>query len=405
MVRKTQATETADSPPDRLWRAPPLEEARVHQVTGHGAFGTLGRERAHDRVLKLGSKQHLMSAERLLRSIVSSPEVFAQQYLPARLCAREVQATQIQQRMLPGLRRLPARHAWLCGPPGSGKTATARSVVAGLGNTYRFHQVAINCWEQSSLYLVLSKILDDLRVLHTDVRDTSFKRDRLIRFLKGEPLILILDEIDKPVPQERNAILYTLASMNSVGLICIASNERLYLELEDRVRSRLAPLYVQCGPYSPSELVSILTQRATEGLRAGTWTVGLLEQIAVSSEGDARLSIQTLLDAALVAEERGHQAIAAADVQAVLGTRTHRADVLESLTEDHRILSGIVRERKTILSGALYLEYRARCAATDRRPMALRTFREYANDLVRAGVITTERTTRPGQERLFRPVE
>jgi Cdc6-like AAA superfamily ATPase len=76
--------------------------------------------------------------------------------------------------------------------------------------------------------------------------------------------------------------------------------------------------------------------------------------------------------------------------------------ILASLTEDHRILYRIVRQKSQILSGDLWQEYLQYCAQLKRKPLAPRTFSEYANGLVQAGLITSERARVKGKVRLFR---
>ena len=80
------------------------------------------------------------------------------------------------------------------------------------------------------------------------------------------------------------------------------------------------------------------------------------------------------------------------------------AYILKNLTEDHRILYGIVKRKGQILSGQLWQKYLQRCARLKRKPLASRTFSEYANRLVQGGLITSERARVKGKVRLFKIV-
>ena len=93
----------------------------------------------------------------------------------------------------------------------------------------------MNCWQNNTYYYVLTTLLDDLRVLHTDIRDTSYKLNRLARHLGRKPFLVVLDEIDKPAPPERNRILYNLTSLDNLGLICIGLSQYTLFAAENRV--------------------------------------------------------------------------------------------------------------------------------------------------------------------------
>jgi Cdc6-like AAA superfamily ATPase len=76
--------------------------------------------------------------------------------------------------------------------------------------------------------------------------------------------------------------------------------------------------------------------------------------------------------------------------------------LLNTLTEDHRMLYRIVKQKGRILSGDLWQEYLWRCRKIKRKPLAPRTFSEYASRLVQAGLITSERARVRGKVRLFK---
>jgi len=256
----------------------------------------------------------------------------------------------------------------------------------------------VNCWEYGSLYFVLTRILDTLRVVHTDMRDTAVKRELLARALREEPLIVILDEIDKPAPQERNAILYNLGTLPNTALLCICNSSHVFRLAEERVKSRLAPVVIEFQPYSRDDLAKILHNRALHGMAGGAFQAAQLERIAELSHGDARIGIQTLIRAGLIAEREGQHRIELQHVAQARATATEkrRSDILLGLTEDHRLMYAIVSERGKILSPALYEEYRKRCHTLGRKPIAVRTSNKYQNALESAGLVTRERARTPG---------
>ena len=336
--------------------------------------------------------------------IIRDQELFHEKYLPDSILMRERQVRELTNCLAPALRKSSPFHVWLYGPAGAGKTATARYVLQQLKREHRLLGVYVNCWEQSSLYFVLSKILDDLRIVHTDVRDTSFKRERLLRSLRGEPLIVILDEIDKPAPHERNAILYNLSRLDKSGLISICNSRYFYFMAEDRVKSRIAPVQIEFPPYSLSEVAGILKSRAELGMVEGSWDSSHVRRIAELSAGDARAAIQAFLRAGLMAEQERCDKIQPGHIRRAWtrAMNNRKSYMLHGLTEDHRVIYDIVAGKGQVLSGKLFVEYRAQCQAIGRIPIAIRTFSNYVSALVSAKLITVERARVPGKVRLLK---
>ena len=65
------------------------------------------------------------------------------------------------------------------------------------------------------------------------------------------------------------------------------------------------------------------------------------------------------------------------------------------------MLYEIVKKEGPIQSGDLWHSYLRRCSQIKRKPLASRTFSEYANRLVQAGLISSERARVKGKVRLF----
>ena len=108
---------------------------------------------------------------------------------------------------------------------------------------------------------------------------------------------------------------------------------------------------------------------------------------ARQSGGDARLAIRNLHGAAELAEADGCAGIGAADLaeQCRALAEARHMHILRALTQDHRILYEIVADRKEIGSSDLWSEYLEHCGLINRRPIAMRTFSNYANRLAQMG--------------------
>lgn len=296
---------------------------------------------------------------------------------------------------------------WLHGPPGAGKTTAAIHVLKELKEKANINGILINCWEKNSFYDILDDIILQLRILRAEEHRTSLKLEKLRKHLSGSSFVVVLDEIDRLKASERSTVLYNLDSLGSVGLVCISNSQQAMFELEQRVRSRLNACSVHFPAYAAEDIAGILADRAQLALAERLCSEQTLRQIAQIACGDARVAIRTLQAAAQLAENEKLDAICVDSLKKQLGNarQAKRDYLLESLTEDHRVLYRIIKQQGQILSGNLWQEYLQHCERAKRKPLASRTFSDYVNSLAQTGLITSERARVKGKVRLFRMVD
>jgi orc1/cdc6 family replication initiation protein len=339
-------------------------------------------------------------------SLIIDHDVLRESYIPEKLKARQAQKEQILCCLSPVTRRHKPIHVWLHGKPGSGKTTTALHALRHLEERAPVKTVVVNCWEKQTFYEILNAMVTEFRILRAEENRTSFKLDKLCRHLKDMPLVVLLDEIDQIRRSELSTVLYNLDSILNAGLICISDSTQPLADLEERVRSRLNPHTVLFPAYSRSELMEILTHRAQMALSDDCWSQTALRQIARVTQGDARAAIRMLHRAAVTADHQRMDRITTATLKEQLKavTETRRISTLNSLTQDHRMLYEIIKEKGKILSGDLWQRYLQCCERVKRKPLAWRTFSEYANRLAQSGLITSERARVKGKVRLLKIV-
>ena len=338
-------------------------------------------------------------------SLVVNTEVFEENYLPKRVVGREAEIDLVVRCLKPAAQRKRPIHVWLYGRAGTGKTAVARHVLRQLDSEGGVRTAYVSCWRSGTLYKVADALVEGFRILMAEQQNTGFKLERIRRHMGGTPLVVVLDEIDAVPPKDRNDIIRGLCNLGKVGLVCVSRGLQGFYSMDSSLRSRLAPQIVEFGAYPVPVLEQIVADRAAEGLAEGGWTHGPIHRIAQVSRGDARQAIQMLPRAAELAEEERNPVIRGIHVSLVRQEAdSPPADVvLSSLTEDHRMLYTLVLERRSVTSGDLYQLYRAGCAAAERKPVAVRTFSNYVNQLARSGLITSERARMKGKVRLFKP--
>jgi Cdc6-like AAA superfamily ATPase len=229
----------------------------------------------------------------------------------------------------------------------------------------------------------------------------------LERAIGERSFIIVLDEIDITSPKERNMIIYTLSKIPKAGLVCISESREHYMDLNERVKSRLNPKRIGFKPYSVMDLVHILEQRARLALVPNTWDKTTLERIAELAEGDARVAIQTLKNSAQYAEGDLAERIKPEHIEKGWNEakKIKKSYILRKLTEDHRILYRIIESRGEVYSGELWRAYLNQCKSIRIKPISMRSFINYVNKLKALGLITAERARRKGKVRVFRPTD
>lgn len=335
--------------------------------------------------------------------IIIDQDVLSESYLLPEMRTRQPKLNEISLCLRPVTEGSEPVNCWIYGNSGVGKTATARMILHKLEDESGVRGVYINCWENPTFFSILDYIARELRMLGAEKLSTSYKLEKLKKHLNGQGIILILDEIDQCPPRERNAILYNLANFPALGIICICNSQSVYFDLEDRVKSRLNPARILFEEYSAEDLLNILNQRAQYALASGSFENGLLHDIAQLSSGDARIAIQTLKNAAYLAEKDHNETIECHHVHRAWNSAKDlkKTYLLRKLTDHHHLLHELIAENNGILSGALWRLYLQVCKRRKIKPIAERTYSDYCNSLVKVGLIEAKRAAIKGKVRQF----
>ena len=294
----------------------------------------------------------------------------------------------------------PPLNAWLCGPPGSGKTLLARSAVENAcSSTASRIGVYVNCWQHRSLHCVLLAIIGELKIFTAEARDTNIKFDRIRRAFRERPTVVILDHIDRPMPAQREEIIEGILNLPKVGLICIANSTQTLAAMDAHVRSHLSPMIIEMPAYTPQEMKTILTDRAQRGLAPDSWTPAILRRIAAASNGDARKAINLLRQAAATAEQNGGDRIDLRLISPILKQWHALAEEtkLTSMTEHEKVILQVAQAQGPLRTTALAQAYRTYCHESGLPPVAKRTFYKYLNRMVPLGLLhVADRPTTQG---------
>jgi len=346
-----------------------------------------------------------MSHKMSNRSLITNSSAFAESYVPSVLVARQKEIEKLRFSLAPVRKRQPIKHIWIHGPPGTGKTCVAKYLLNEMEEQHGIRGMYVNCWETDTFFSILDKIVRDFRILGAERLSTLYKLERFENYLQDRPFLLILDEIDKPSPKERNSIIYNLCGIPNVGLICICNSRYFYYVLDTRVRSRLDAVLFEFKSYAPEEISEILRQRAEAGLREGAAKEDILRRVAQLSRGDARIAIQTLKHAASYADVYASEHIQRDHVKTglTIARNAKKKYLLQKLSDHHQMIYGIIQDFGEIRSGELWKEYLHRSKEAGMPAAAPRTFSLYVKRLEELNLITGTRALGiKGNVRIFR---
>jgi len=368
-------------------------------------MGTEGRDdeqeaRHKSDLVSLGSGD-AASANAKPGSLIVNETVFSDGFVPDAPLHRHVEMATLAE----SVKSDTPHHMWLYGKPGTGKTVVLRHVLKQTCGRSADGYIEIDCWEMNTYHRVIDQVarqLDRASRKRTPFEDRTrgFARQDVEDYLRESPLVIVLDQIDQLCLRERNAILYNLAQIGRVSLACVSTGLEALMELDPRVRSRLNPATVHFRPYFSPELTAILKQRAEQGLRLGAWTEDVLRKMAELANGDARLAIRLLREAARLAAGDGGGRIMPRHVRSAWKPLCREALSwrLSRLTEHHRLIYEHTPEQGSIRSDRLRHFYLHTCETRQLSPVAPRTYAKYLQRLIQAGFLAA--SPAPGRKNL-----
>ena len=177
--------------------------------------------------------------------VIANPSSLDESSNPEVLTARESHITQLMTFIKSFLAGSSPLHVLLFGKAGTGKTAIARNMLAEIGEQLQAKTAYVNCWESPTFYSVADSLVKQLGVLFAERSETTHKLERIKKVLRKSRLVLVLDELDKAVPKERDNMLYQLLQMGNIALICVAGSRKFLMDLDQRVLSKFTPAHIE----------------------------------------------------------------------------------------------------------------------------------------------------------------
>jgi len=327
------------------------------------------------------------------QGIFRNEEVLSSEYLPELLPHREQQIKRLADNLLPATKRKMPQNTFVFGPPGIGKTASAKFVFRELCDFSGIKTVYINCWDYKTANAVFTKISLDLG---TFVQRRGLGKDEILERLVEScnklerSLIVCLDEVDQLVSEDKSA-LYDLLRINQyvkipIGLVFISNDPFIFANVDPRVKSSLNIEEIEFKPYSLEEMKDILRERANLAFAAvESAVITLAANHATQNGGDVRVGLECLIKAGRQAEKENSRKVSVSHIKAILPTvRPVKPQILkEKINLDEKTILQIVEERRKLFTDELYLIYSKKIEY----PVSERRFRDFLNHLIEIGLI------------------
>jgi len=197
------------------------------------------------------------------------------------------------------------RNVFLYGPTGTGKTTMVHHIFDLLKEeTSKVVTAYVNCWKQPTTNAILNSIYREVnrsKAMFIHKKTTTELLEELEKEVEktNKKLIVALDEIDKI--EDKN-VLYSLSRSN-YGLILISNDPFALKELDSRIRSSLSLETIEFRAYTTEEMFDILKDRVDYAFYPNSISDAMIKLVALNSEGDARVGLEILRRAALIAED------------------------------------------------------------------------------------------------------
>ena len=234
------------------------------------------------------------------------------EYLPHIIKYRENQQKYIAECIKPLFQQRNGKNLLVTGSPGIGKTAATKFVLRELeekGLDEEIFPIYINCWKKDTAYKIVLEICDKLKYKFTQGKHTSELIKDITKLLNKKPVVLVLDEVDKL--QDMQILYLILEDLNKKTLILITNELEFLSNIDNRIRSRLIPEFLEFKPYNFEETYGILKQRVDYGFAKNIFNENALRLISEKTheKADIRSGIYLLKETGLIAENESSKLI------------------------------------------------------------------------------------------------
>ncbi|MFC2174306.1 Cdc6/Cdc18 family protein [archaeon] len=314
--------------------------------------------------------------------LIRDEQPLLEYFIPENVSRRDGQKQELAECLRPVTVNRKPRNAFLYGPCGTGKTLMVQWMLRELeGRTSRARTAYVNCWKRNTTHAALTEILSQLDI-YVNYRQAATD---LLKLLEKEAakkqVVVCLDEVDS---METSELLYDL-SRSGIGMVMISNDAYAMMDIDPRIKSSVNAEGIEFPAYTDEEVLDIVKERAKYGIVPGAVRENDLKMIARLADGDARIAIETLRRAALVAEDKEQTKITSSEVKKAFGSTgmLRKDEALKKLNEHEKVLYSLMEKQKNVSTKELWEKY----VKADKKPASQRSYRNYMNHLARIGLI------------------
>ncbi len=243
-------------------------------------------------------------------------------YVPASLVHRNKEFRWLAQVFRPIVENRASQRALITGGVGVGKTVLAIKFGSEMKAAAKDRKVDvdyfhINCRKDKSDYAIYAKL-----VQHYNPRwpyhglGPEKLLNMVVSHLKTQDkfLILVLDEVDYFIQLNGPDIVYALTraaeeagERNRISLVAIAKDQSFLYRLDEATKSTFMHNILRLPNYTAKQLQDIMEPRIEEAFKGGAVDTEVVEMIseAAAKRGDARLALEFLWRAGMIADREG----------------------------------------------------------------------------------------------------
>ena len=259
-------------------------------------------------------KDMLKSGETLFRDTV----VLDYDFQPKILKFRETEQQRFAVAVRPLLQGHNGRNLFVYGVPGVGKTTACKHVLRELEDeTEEVVPIYVNCWKENTTYKIDK--LEDTDLLYTVLEDIYRKT-----------------------------------------IILLTNYRDTYSEMDERIRSRLNPEFLNFRAYNETEIAGILKQRREYAFVQNCWDEEAFKEMVekCTNAKDVRVGLYLMKEAGNLAEERSSKKISLSHVaEAIKKVDDFHIKPTEDLDPNLLLILDLIRENSGQKIGDLYNAY------------------------------------------------
>jgi archaeal cell division control protein 6 len=300
----------------------------------------------------MGLFSDILSSE---ESLFVEPMALDFDYQPSVVRHRENEQTEIVNQIKPLFSKRNGNNLFIVGIPGIGKSVCLKHVLRELNSeTDEIHTIFINCWKKDSPFKVVNQICEELGFTWTHNKSYEELLSKALELLNKKSAVIVLDEVDRLT--DLKVIYSLLEDVFRRSLILITNHKEFLINLDTRIKSRLAASSLEFYPYKLSQVYDILQQRKDFAFVKDVFdqeAFDLVVNVAFDSR-DMRKGLNLLKASGEIAEGRSSRKVEMADVEKAL--EKEGLNIKEISEESEKIYS-LVKENNSKSIKDLYEVY------------------------------------------------